>query len=99
MIDAIERSLFSVGAATSRIDVESQEFLLHPHLLDVITEHQKRSGLLTLLVRQQEGGPLVARVGDREVSVDTGERMSAVNTVRRLLEAAGIFISTEGANL
>jgi sulfate adenylyltransferase subunit 1 len=99
LIDAVERSLFSVGAVTSRIDAESEEFLLHPQMLDAITQHEARSGLLVLLVRVQEGGPLMARAGESAIEVDGGEPVNAAGAVRRLLEAEGIFIASEGANL
>jgi len=99
MIDAVERSLFSVGAATSRIDVESEEFLLHPQLVELIVGQQTGSGLLTLLVREREGGPLIARAGDLEVTVDSSEAASAANAVHQLLASAGILIPAEGANL
>jgi len=109
LIDAVERSLFSVGAVTSRIDAESEEFLLHPQMLDVMTEHEARSGLLVLLVRVLEDGPLTARVGESTIQVES-ERLVDVEAgatapgvvaaaVRRLLEAEGIFIASEGANL
>jgi sulfate adenylyltransferase subunit 1 len=104
LIDAVERSLFSVGAVTSRIEAESEDFLLHPQMLDVMTEHEARLGLLVLLVRAQEEGPLTARVGESTIRVESGEpgEMSpavAAAAVRRLLEAEGIFIASERANL
>jgi hypothetical protein len=98
-IDAVERSLFSVGAATSRLDAESEEFLLHPQLLEVITAQQTRAGLLTLLVHTEESGPLKARVGEREIQIDSSEPMQVAAAVRQLLEQTAIFIASEGANL
>jgi sulfate adenylyltransferase subunit 1 len=109
LIDAVERSLFSVGAVTSRIDAESEEFLLHPQMLDVMTEHEARSGLLVLLVRVLEDGPLTARVGESTIQVESEQLVDVeagatapgvvAAAVRRLLEAEGIFIASEGANL
>ena len=99
LIDAVERSLFSVGVITSRVNVESEEFLLHPHLLPVLAEFQTRAGLLTLLVREQESGPLSARVENETVSVESSEPMHAVSAVHQLLQAASIFISAERANI
>jgi len=99
LIDAVERSLFSVGVVTSRIDAESEVFLLHPQLLDVIVGQQTRSGLLTLMAHERGSGPLTARVGSEEITGDSADPMSAAAQVRRLLESAGIFISSEGANL
>jgi sulfate adenylyltransferase subunit 1 len=99
LIDAVERSLFSVGVITSRIDAESQEFLLHPHLLAAITNHQKRSGLVALLVREKEDGPLIARVENREITIDSAEPLQVIHAVHQLLHDARIFISTERANI
>jgi sulfate adenylyltransferase subunit 1 len=99
LIDAVERSLFSVGAVTSRLDAESEEFLLHPQLLELMTEQQTRAGLLTLRVRVEEGGPLKVRVGTREIEIDSSEPTHVAAEVRQLLEQAAIFISTERANL
>jgi sulfate adenylyltransferase subunit 1 len=99
LIGAVERSLFSVGGVTSRIDAESEEFVLHPQLLDVITHHQTCAGLLSLVVREEEGEPLVARAEGREIVVATGEPMEAVTAVHQLLQDAAIFISVEKANL
>jgi sulfate adenylyltransferase subunit 1 len=99
LIDAVERSLFTVGAVTSRIDVESEEFLLHPHVLDVLTKQQTRAGLLALLAREEENVPLTVRIEGREVTVDTAEPLKAVAVVHRFLNGAAIFISTERANI
>ena len=99
LIDAVERSLFSVGAITSRVDAESEEFLFHPQLLDLVVNLQRRSGLLTLLAREQETGPLTARVDAEEITLDSTEPTSAASAICRLLQSAGIFISSEGANL
>jgi hypothetical protein len=99
LIDAVERSLFSVGVVTSRIDAEGEEFLLHPQLLEIITSLQTDAGLLSLVVREKDDVPLRARVEGREVSVEMNEPMKAVATVHQLLQDAAIFIPTEKANL
>jgi len=99
LIDAVERSLFSVGVITSRIDADAEEFLLHPQVLSVIANQQTRSGLLTLLVDEEEGLPLTVRVADREIKVDTAEPSHAVAAVHQLLHDAAVFISTERSNI
>jgi len=99
LIDAVERSLFSVGAITSRIDAESEQFILHPYLLDFVTGFQTRSGLLTLLAREREGVPLTARAGSLEITIESAGPMQAVSAVHRLLETARILISAERADL
>ena len=99
LIDAIERSLFAVGAVTCRIDGESDVFLLEPNLLHAVTSIQSKSGLLTLVARSGDDATLVARVGGFEVTLDASEAMHAVTAVHQLLHRAGIFSSTEKADL
>jgi hypothetical protein len=99
LIDAVERSLFSIGVVTSRIDIEREDFSLHPQLIGILAEHQTRSGLLSLLVREKASGPLTARIEGGEVSVDSAEAASVVAAVHRLLQSTAIFISTEKANI
>jgi sulfate adenylyltransferase large subunit len=99
LIGAVERSLFSVGAVTSRVNAGSEEFLLHPRLIEIITNHEARAGLLSLVVREKEDEFLVARVEGRETRVAADEPMRVVAAVHQLLLDAAIFISTEKANL
>jgi sulfate adenylyltransferase large subunit len=99
LIDAIERSLFAVGAATCRIDGDSGTFPLDPGLLETMTEIQTRSGLLALVARGNEDGELTARAEGREISLDASDTMRVVSAVHELLRNAGIFISSEGADL
>ncbi|HEV2326797.1 MAG TPA: hypothetical protein VGS10_22860, partial [Terracidiphilus sp.] len=99
LIDAVERSLFSVGVVTSRIEADDDEFLLHPPLLGKVTEIETRSGLLSLVVRASEDGNLVARLEGEELKLDTHEPMQAVAAVHQLLYSTGIFIPSEKAGL
>jgi GTP-eEF1A C-terminal domain-like len=114
MIEAIERSLFAVGAVTSRIVADDDAFLLHPGLLEIVTAQQVQSGLLVLLIHAQENGILFARAEARELAMDLNPANSIGNTdnldcpdevsrvisaVHRLLRDTGIFISSEKADL
>jgi sulfate adenylyltransferase large subunit len=99
LIDAIERSLFTIGVISSRANAESDLFLLHPALLAELAEVQTRSGILTLLVRQNDSDELVARMDNESISVDANEPMRALSAVHQLLNRAGIFVSAERANL
>jgi sulfate adenylyltransferase subunit 1 len=99
LIDAIERSLFSAGAITCRLEPDADEFLLHPNLLDSIVSLQSRAGILSLVTRAVEGATLVARTEGAEISVDAGEFQRAIAAVHQLLHKAGVFISPERANL
>jgi hypothetical protein len=55
--------------------------------------------LLTILARAGEEGALTASAGGFEITLDAENRMHAVAAVHQLLERAGIFISSEGADL
>jgi sulfate adenylyltransferase subunit 1 len=99
LIDAVERSLFAVGAVTCRIDAGERASLQHLGLLDIATDLQTQSGLLTILARAGDDGALTASTGGFEITLDADNRMHAVAAVHQLLERAGIFISSEGADL
>ena len=99
LIDAIERSLFAVGAITCRVDGDEQALRKNPQLLNVVTDVQAQSGLIALVVRAREEAALTARVGDCDMTLDAENRMRAVAEVHQLLRRAGIFISSEGADL
>jgi len=98
-IDAIERSLFTVGIVCMRIDAGDPALLAHPNLLEVLTRLQAQAGQLVLLVRANESDRLIARIEGRESALDADESMKAVSVVHQLLHDAGIFISPEMAGL
>jgi hypothetical protein len=96
LIDAVERSLFAVGAVTSRIEAP---FVANPALLETVTGLVARSGLLALVVRVDKGAALTARAEGEQVTVDAAESMQVVAAVHQLLDRAGIFVSSEKAGL
>jgi len=99
LVDAVERSLFAIGAVTCRIDAGQRASLQHLGLLDVVTDLQTQSGLLTLVSRAGDEAALTASAGGFEITLDAENRMHAVAAVHQLLERAGILISSEGADL
>jgi hypothetical protein len=99
LIDSIERSFFSVGAALARVNAEDGAYLLQPGLLDALCHLQTQSGLLTIVARQHEGSELIARAEGRSVTVDPSESMRAIAAIHQLLHQVGLLISAEGANL
>jgi len=99
LIDAVERSLFLFGAASARIDAESEEFLLHPQLLELLTSLQTRAGLLSIVASAREGTSLQVRAEGHEITIESNEPIRAVADVHQFLRSAGVLISTEGANL
>ncbi|MGH9560966.1 MAG: sulfate adenylyltransferase subunit CysN, partial [Terracidiphilus sp.] len=99
LINAVERSLFAVGAVTCRVDAEGPVFRENPKLLDAVTDVQAQSGLIALVVRVRAEAALTASAGGFDVTLDADNRMHAVSAVHELLRRAGIFISSEGADL
>jgi sulfate adenylyltransferase subunit 1 len=99
LINAIERSLFTIGVITARVDLEGDFFPLNPLLLETLTSVQTRSGLLTLLVRESESEEFVARVENESMSLDASEPMRVLSAVHQLLHKTGFFVSAERANL
>ncbi|MFY9853628.1 MAG: sulfate adenylyltransferase subunit CysN [Terracidiphilus sp.] len=99
LIDSIERSLFSVGVVSTRIDTGNEAFLLHPSLLETVTTLGVQSGLLALVVNANEGSTLIAQIDGLELSLDAREPMQAVAAVHRLLYDADVFIPSEKAGL
>jgi sulfate adenylyltransferase large subunit len=99
LIDSIERSLFSIGVVSNRIETSDEFFLLHPGLLEIITGLQTKSGLLALVVTANEGDTLIVRADGRELTLDPNDPIKAVSAVHRLLNDLAIFISSEKADL
>jgi sulfate adenylyltransferase large subunit len=99
LLDAVERSLFSVGVVSCRIDADDDAFILHPSLLEIITRIQFQAGLLALVVRVDESGAAMARTEGEQVSLDATDSNKAIAQVHQLMHAAGIFISSEKAGL
>jgi sulfate adenylyltransferase subunit 1 len=99
LIDQVERSLFSIGAVVIRLDAEADEILLHPNLLHSILDLHSRAGVVTLLARTTENGSFAARVGDRQISMDSSEPQAVIAAVHGLLREAGTLIPPERANI
>jgi sulfate adenylyltransferase subunit 1 len=99
LADAIERSLFTVGVVSSRIDSNDVAFERYPNLLEMVTRIQTRGGVLTLVVHATESDKLIVRIEGHQISVNADESMHAVTAVHQLLHRAGIFVSSEQAGL
>ncbi len=99
LADAIERSLFSVGAVTVRLDAAGEVFLRHPELLPLVTEQHAQSGLIALVFRKGDDDALTVQVQNASLDLDAQNPMHAIAAVHQLLHSAGIFISSERANL
>ena len=99
LIDAIERSLFTVGAVTSRVDVDDSRFADQVRLLDLVVQSNVQSGFIVLAVTATDGDVLVAQVEEQQLTLDAEDQNSAVSAVLRLLEQTGILHFTGKVSL
>jgi sulfate adenylyltransferase large subunit len=99
LIDAIERSLFSVGAVSVRLDADSNTFLQHPNLLVVTAELHAKAGLITLVTRATEDGSATVRLEDKEQPLDATAPNRAIAEIHRLLGETLVLISQERAGI
>ncbi|MDR3792143.1 MAG: sulfate adenylyltransferase subunit CysN [Terracidiphilus sp.] len=99
LIDAVERSLFAVGAITQRVRKSDAAFAQTPGLLDALTRLGAEAGLLQLATTETESEQLIARVCGRKLLVDGVNRGAVVAAVHRLLREAKILHDVEGAGL
>jgi sulfate adenylyltransferase large subunit len=90
LIDAVERSLFVVGAVTVRVTGANTE---------ATAKLLSDAGVLALVVRPDESDVLTARSEGRTITLDTDESIKAVAAVHQLLRNAGIFVAAERADL
>jgi sulfate adenylyltransferase subunit 1 len=91
LINAIERSLFAAGAATSRIERNDPVLDLHAGLLPILIQSNVQSGLIALVVTPNESGTLTARTDDQQRALDASDPGHAISSVHKLLADAGIL--------
>ena len=91
IINAVERSLFTIGAITSRIETEDNFIKIHVDLLEALIQSQVQSGLIALVVTESEVSTLTARVEDRQLTLDVNDPASAIIAVHELLAQAGVL--------
>lgn len=98
IVDTIERSLFTIGAITSRIETGETIFKTHTGLLDSLIQSYIQSGIIALAVTENESPTLTARVEDRLIIVDASDPASAITAVHTLLAQSGILHASGKAN-
>ncbi len=99
LIDSIERSLFTVGVISVRLNPDAELFRSNPQLFQTVADLQVKAGFLVLNVRPGDAGILIARSQGQEVILESGETMKAVSAIHQLLHRTGVFTSTEQAGL
>jgi sulfate adenylyltransferase subunit 1 len=90
-IDAIERSLFTAGAITIRIETRDPYSATNAALL---IQSGVRAGFIALVVTQNDSNTLTARADDRELTMDANDakdRDDVIAAVQQFLTHAGIL--------
>ncbi len=98
IVDIIERSLFTTGAITSRIETADAIFVTNAGLLDVLIQSYVQSGIIVLAVTENESPTLTARAEDRQLTVDASDPASAITAVHELLVQSGVLHASGKAN-
>jgi len=99
LIDQVERSLFSAGVVTQRIELGNILFASNRGLLDTLKKLQTGAGILLLAARVTESEQLIARVGEHKALIDGANRAAAISAVHYLLHEAKILHDVERAGL
>jgi sulfate adenylyltransferase subunit 1 len=99
LIDLIERSLFTAGVITQRVNSCDAAIAQHPGRLEALVRLQVEAGLLVLQVTVNESERLVAQVRGRQLIVEDTNRSSAVAAAHQLLHDAEILYDAERAGL
>jgi sulfate adenylyltransferase large subunit len=99
LIDAVERSLFVVGAVTVRIACNADAMQSNSGRIEAAIALLIEAGLLALVVRPDENDALIARCEGKQIVIDTDESIKAVSAVHQILREAGIFVAPERADI
>jgi sulfate adenylyltransferase subunit 1 len=99
LIDLIERSLFTAGVVTQRVNCGDAAIAQHPGLLEALVRQQAEAGMLVLQVAVNESERLVAQVRGRQLILEDTNRSGAVAAVHQLLHEAEILYDTERVGL
>jgi sulfate adenylyltransferase subunit 1 len=99
LIDLIERSLFTAGVITQRIDAGSQAIAEQPDLLSALGRLQAEAGFLVLETTVSDSDQLIAKVRGRQIILADTNRSSAIAAIHQLLHETGILHDTERAGL
>jgi sulfate adenylyltransferase subunit 1 len=99
LIDLIERSLFTAGVITQRVNMGNAAIAQHPGLREALVRLQIEAGLLVLEVTVNESERLVAQSGGRELHLEDTNRGGVIAAVHQLLHEAEILYDTERVGL
>ena len=91
ILDAVERSLFVVGAAVLRVESEDSVPVRATGSMETVLKAGVESGLIVLVAATNHSQVFTARVGDEQLTVDASDAASAITAVHQLLQRCGIL--------
>ncbi|MGA9670705.1 MAG: sulfate adenylyltransferase subunit CysN [Terracidiphilus sp.] len=98
LIDQVERSLFSIGAVTTRIESGDELFKNRPGSLESLVKLNVRSGFLVLVAATTAGDKLIARAESHEITLASNNPDGVIQGIRGLLMRAGILRASESVD-
>jgi sulfate adenylyltransferase subunit 1 len=98
LIDQIERSLFSRGVITARINTGDEVFKDRTGLLESVVKLNVRSGFLVLVAALSGSDRLIARAEGHEITLTSNNPEGAIQGIRGLLTRAGILRVSESVD-
>jgi sulfate adenylyltransferase subunit 1 len=99
LIDLIERSLFTAGVITQRIDAGSASIAEQPDLLAALGRLLAEAGFLVIEITVTDSDQLTAKVRGRQIILADTNRSGAIAAVHQLLHETEILHDTERAGL
>ena len=99
LIDLVERSLFTAGVITQRIELGNAIFASTKGLLEALRKLQTEAGILLLATRITPSEQLLVRAGTHKALIDGANQAAAIAAVHHLLHEARILHETERAGL
>jgi hypothetical protein len=99
LINLVDRSLFTAGVITQRIDARDARTVREPELIAALASLLAEGGVLAIKVTVNESGPLVAQAGDRQITLEGINSSAVVAGVFQLLHETEILHDTERAGL
>ena len=99
LIDLIERSLFSTGVVTQRVNTGDAKIFENIGLLQALLRLQVEAGILVLQTTVNENEEFVAEACGRRLVLDGASHSSVVSAVHQLLHETEILYDTERAGL
>lgn len=99
LIDLIERSLFTAGVITQRVNIQDGTNAGDPDMLAALGRLQAEAGFVVLETTVNDGDQLIAKICGRQLMVDDTSSSGVIAAVHQLLHQTEILHDTERAGL